>query len=181
MQYLCVPFTFQRISVYLIHIVPPPFKRRDWKFCCWSFAKTGYTYFYIFFLNGPCTWSHMPGSFKDEFTWHELYVLWGRATVTFHPVQTDIHASAHVRTHTYMRTHTLTHTGLLRRLNYMTWASCALGQSNCHISPCTDWHSCRCTCANTHIHAHTHTHTHWAAMKINLHDMSFLCSGAGQL
>ena len=40
----------------------------------------------------------------------KFHVLWGRATVTIHPVQTDIHASAHVRTDTYARAHTHRHT-----------------------------------------------------------------------
>ena len=33
-QYLFVPFTYQSISAYLIHMVPPLFRCKDWKFCC---------------------------------------------------------------------------------------------------------------------------------------------------
>ena len=62
-----------------------------------------------FFKNGPCTCSRMPGFYEDEFAWHEFHVLWGGASVTFHPVQTDIHASTHVRTHIRVHTHTNTH------------------------------------------------------------------------
>ena len=52
MQHLCMPFTFQSISAYLIHMVLPRFKRKDWKFCNACFN---------IFLNDPCTWSHMLG------------------------------------------------------------------------------------------------------------------------
>ena len=117
MQYLCMPFTFQSISAYLIHMVPPQFKR-----------KTGDTYFDILFsLNGPCRWSRMPGFYEDEFAWHEFHVRWGRASVTFHLVQTDIRVSAHVRTHIRAHAHTHTHTHSL---------SCSFALSHCTLS-CT--------------------------------------------
>ena len=41
-----------------------------------------------------------------KFNSHEFHVLWGRASVIFDPVLTDIHGSAHMRTHTYTHTHT---------------------------------------------------------------------------
>ena len=66
--------------------------------------------FQHFFLNGPCTWGRMPGFYEDEFAWHEFHVRWGRASVTFHLVQTDIRVSAHVRTHIRAHAHTHTHT-----------------------------------------------------------------------
>ena len=114
MQYLCVLFTFQSISAYLIHIVSPRFKQKDRKFCCSSLAKTGDTSFDIFFFFFFIT--HL----REDACRVSTKIIW----------------------------------------ILMTWVSCALGQGNCNISSCADWHSCKCTCANTHIRARTHTRTH---------------------
>ena len=67
-----------KISAYLIHMVPPHFKCKDWNFCCSSSAKSEDTYFDIFF-NGPCTWSHMPGFSEDQFNLHDMSFMYSGA------------------------------------------------------------------------------------------------------
>ena len=51
----------------------------------------------------------------------------------------------------------------------MPWDLWALGQGNCNISPCTDWHSCKCTRANTHTCMHTHALSCSLALSLTAH------------
>ena len=117
MQYLCVPFTFQSISAYLIHIVPPRFKQKDWK-CCSSLAKTGDTYFNFFFsmahkrevaclASEKISWIRM--------TWVPCALGQGNCNISplyrLTVMQVHIHANTHRRARAH--THTLKHTHFL--------------------------------------------------------------------
>ncbi len=90
-----------------------------------------------------------------KFAWHEFPVLWGRATVTFHPC-TDWQSCkcTFMQTHICMRVHTHIH------LNTHTF------------HPCTDWHLCKCTFMQTHIcvrvHTHIHLNTHTFLLSLSL-------------
>ena len=49
----------------------------------------------------------MPGFYEDELNSKDRSFIYSRAwQLTFHPVQADIHASAHVHANTHMRAHT---------------------------------------------------------------------------
>ena len=113
MQYLCVPFTFQSISAYLIHIVPPRFKQKIEDFVAPAWQKL-VTPISTFKKNGPCMWS--TGQASTNISW--IRMAWvsklscplGQGKCNIHHVLTDIHASAHVRTHIHARTRAREHT-----------------------------------------------------------------------
>ena len=100
MQYLCVPFTFQSISAYLIHIVPPRFKRKIEDFVAPAWQKLATPISTVVALVRE---SHDTSFMSSGAGQLEYFTLYRLTSVQVHMCEhTHVRARAHTHAHTFL-------------------------------------------------------------------------------